>query len=496
MFAAHHVLWLEKLQEVADGKLKRLLGLMPPGSSKSLFTSVCFPTYYLGRFPGSKIIVTGYGSDLPKKFGRWARNIVSTDRYKRIFNCTISDESAAVDEWALTNGSEWYARGILAGITGQRADGIIWDDLIKGRDEADSKLIKDKTWDAYLNDLQTRRNSDDTFEIGINTRWSEDDPPGRILPQNYNGQTGWVKGQDSNDWYVVCLPAICEQEDDPLGRKIGDRLWPEHFSERHYAPFKLDARTWSSLFQQRPAPETGTFFEEKWIKLYGSNTLTSVPDRDTMHVYGASDYATTQGGGDYTVHIVVGVDQYHDIYVLDLWRKRVSSDKWVEAFCDLVEEWKPIGWAEEQGQIKAGVGPFLHRMLLDRRIYIARRTFPTKGSKEIRAQSIRGRMAQGKVYFPVDKPWFSDLKRELMLFPAGTHDDIVDALALIGQILDLMIRGEPKKKDKERQKLLSMELPVSGLADDARGNECSLTLEDLFLDNEKHEADPKNLRIW
>src|SRR5258706_5777122 len=168
IFGAHQVLWLEKLQEVADGKLKRLLGLMPPGSSKSLFTSVCFPTYFLGRNPGSKLIVTAYGSDLPKKFGRWARTIVLSDMYQRIFNCTLSDESGAVDEWALTNGSEWYAKGILAGITGQRADGIIWDDLVKGRDEADSKLVRDKTWDAYMNDLQTRRNSDETWEIGVN----------------------------------------------------------------------------------------------------------------------------------------------------------------------------------------------------------------------------------------------------------------------------------------------------------------------------------------
>ncbi len=459
---------------------------MPPGSSKSLFTSVCFPTYFLGRNPGSKLIVTAYGSDLPKKFGRWARTIVLSDMYQRIFNCTLSDESGAVDEWALTNGSEWYAKGILAGITGQRADGIIWDDLVKGRDEADSKLVRDKTWDAYMNDLQTRRNSDDTFEIGVNTRWHEDDPPGRILPQNYNGESGYIKGQDGNDWYVVCLPAICEREDDPLGRNIGDRLWPEHWSAKHFAPFMLDARTWSSLFQQRPAPETGSYFEAQWIKLYGEGTLTTVPDRDTMYVYGASDYATTSRGGDYTVHIVVGVDQYHDIYILDLWRQRATPDKWAESFCDLVEKWRPIGWAEETGQIKAAVGPFLHKMLLERQLYIARKPFPTKGDKSIRAQPIRGRMAQGKVYFPRDKPWFPELKRELLTFPAGTHDDMVDALGLIGQILDLMVRGEPKKKEKERQKILS-----------TNPDECTVSLQD-FWDLEEYGDDDekrKTLRI-
>ena len=79
----------------------------------------------------------------------------------------------------------------------------------------------------------------------------------------------------------------------------------------------------------------------------------------TLTIYGASDYAVTEDGGDYTVHIVVGIDPEWRMYVLDLWREQTSADQWIEAFCDLVLEWKPLGWAEEKGQIKAGVGPFL-----------------------------------------------------------------------------------------------------------------------------------------
>lgn len=466
---------------------------MPPGSAKSLFSSVCFPTYCLGRFPGSRVIVTNYGSDLPKTQGRAARTIVSSPLYQRVFGCTLSEESGAVDEWALTNGSEWFAKGIAAGITGRRADGVVWDDLIKNRQEADSKLMRDTTWNAYINDLMTRKKPR-AWEVGITTRWHEDDPAGRILPLNYNGESGPIKGRDGNDWYVVCLPAECEREDDPLGRKLGERLWPEYFHENFFAPFKLQPRTWSALYQQRPAPESGTYFEENWIKLYGDGTLTSVPDRDTMYVYGASDYATTEKGGDYTVHVVAGVDQYHDIYILDLWRQRTSSDKWAESFCDLVEKWRPMGWAEETGQIKAGVGPFLHRMMLDRGVGVARKDFPTRGDKSIRAQSIRGRMAMGKVYFPRDKIWFSDLRRELLTFPAGTNDDIVDALGLLGQCLDLFIKGEPKKKDKEVTKMLTMK-PCNDVTI-AKDGECTVTLEDIFNENERFADEHKTLRIW
>ncbi len=87
------------------------------------------------------------------------------------------------------------------------------------------------------------------------------------------------------------------------------------------------------------------------------------------------------------------------MYVLDLWRKQASSDAWIEAFCDLVSLWKPMMWAEEQGQIKAGVGPFLDRRQRERQAYVFRRVFPTRGDKAVRAQSIRGRMAlEGLIY--------------------------------------------------------------------------------------------------
>jgi predicted phage terminase large subunit-like protein len=446
------------------------MGLMPPGSAKSTYTSVVFPTHYLGRFLKRSIIVASYGSELPKKFGRRARSIVQQTNFRRIFDSTLSEESAAVDEWSLTNGSEWMAAGILTGITGNRADGIIWDDLIKGREQADSELVRNKTWDAYTDDLLTRKKPN-AFEIGIVTRWHEDDPAGRILPEDYNGESGWVKCRDGNDWYVVCLPAICERADDPIGRKVGERIWPEWFPEDHFETFKRQPRTWSSLYQQRPAPDTGDFFQGDWLKPWPNN---KAPARDALHIYGASDYAVSDGKGDYTVHLVVGVDHASRIFLLDLWRQQASSDKWIEAFCNLVEKWRPLGWAEETGQIKSGVGPFLEKRLRERKLYIARAKFPTKGDKSIRAQSIRGRMAMDGLYCPFHLSWFSEFKRELMTFPAGRNDDIVDALGLIGQVLDKMISGRKPGPAAEKPKVFSTN-PV----------DCTVTLTDMFEANEQ-----------
>lgn len=431
-FGKHQLLWLDCLQRVQDGEIHRLLGLMPPGSAKSTYTSIVFPVHTMARFPGTQIIVANYGAELPRRWGRKARSIVGQSAFRRIFDTQLSRESAAADEWALTNGSEYMGAGLLTGITGNRADGVIWDDLIKGREQADSSVIRQKTWEAYFDDLLTRKKPR-AFEIGITTRWHEDDVAGRILPEGYGGESGFIDCRDGNRWYVVCIPAEAERDDDVLGRRKGERIWPEWFDEHHFAPFRRNARTWAALYQQRPAPEEGDFFKASWLKV-----CEKLPARHALRIYGGSDYAVTAEGGDYTVHIVVGLDAEGRMYLLDLWRKRAASDQWVEAFCDLVRDFKPIGWAEEQGQIKSGVGPFLDKRMRERQVYVMRERFGTRGDKAVRAQSIRGRMALEGLYVPAGAPWLAELRSELLSFPAGRHDDQVDALGLVGQLLDRM----------------------------------------------------------
>jgi predicted phage terminase large subunit-like protein len=138
------------------------------------------------------------------------------------------------------------------------------------------------------------------------------------------------------------------------------------------------------------------------------------------------------------------------MYLLDLWRQQASSEIWVEAFCDLVKKWKPQGWAEENVQITAGIGPFLDRRQRERGAWCAREAFPTRGDKAQRAQSIRGRMALEGLYCQFNSPWFPEFRKELLSFPAGKHDDQVDALGLVGQLLDRMLLGvNPKRTIKK-----------------------------------------------
>ena len=271
--------------------------------------------------------------------------------------------------------------------------------------------------------------------VSHNTRWHEDDLAGRALQHD--------------DWRVVSLPAEAEY-DDPLGRKPGAFLWGDgdygYADQLRELKANTPARTWSALYQQRPAPEDGDYFKAEWLKPY-----TKAPPLDTLRVYGGSDYAVTADGGDYTVHAVVGIDPEGRMYLLDLWRRQASSDQWVEAFCDLVLQWKPMSWAEEQGQIKSGVGPFLERRQRERQAFVYRQPFPTRGDKAVRAQSMRGRMALDGLYVPINAPWYANFRSELLSFPAGKHDDQVDALGLVGQLLDQMMDGDAPKQPEPKQ---------------------------------------------
>lgn len=403
---------------------------MPPGSAKSTYSSVLFAAWLMQR-QTANVLAASHTTELAEKWGRRVRNLIS--EHHLVLGVDLAPDSQAAGRWSLANGAEYYAAGVGTGIAGFRAKFGLIDDPIRSRQDADSELIRDRIWDWYINDFRTRL-VPGAREILIQTRWNEDDLAGRCL--------------NHSKWHVISLPAIAEAND-PLGRKLGEPLWSD--GDYGYGLQLIDlqkntpARTWSALYQQRPAPDEGDYFKAEWFRSYDQP-----PALDTLHVYGASDYAVTADGGDYTTHVVVGVDPENRMYVLDLWRKQAASDVWVETFCDLVLKWKPIEWAEESGQIKSGVGPFLQRQMIERKAFVYRRQFPTRGDKSVRAQAIRGRMAMQGLYLPAHAPWVPEFQRELLTFPAGAHDDQVDALGLIGQLLDHVNPGRVPKDNKPK----------------------------------------------
>ena len=249
---------------VPDG----IMFFFSPGSAKSTYASVIAPTYVMGRFPGTDVIGTSYGSELAKRFGRRVRSICRSDKYAAQWDTQLTGDNQAVDAWSLMNGSTYRAVGILGGVTGNRADLLIIDDPIAGREEAESEIIREKTNAAMKDDLFTRLKPGGKVLL-IQTRWHEDDPAGHLLGEKWEGQSGLWRGTDGRWWLVFCCPLICDALDDPLNRRLGERMWPQWFTDRYVELARaMGERAWNSLYQQKPAASEGIILLRKYWKCW------------------------------------------------------------------------------------------------------------------------------------------------------------------------------------------------------------------------------------
>lgn len=433
--AKHQIFMAEKLERVMNTPNSRLIIKTAPGHAKSTYASILAPTYFLGRFPRKNIIMTTHTQEFSDRWGRKCRGIIQEPSYQYIFNTGLSKESSAASRFDLENGSSYFGSGILGNFTGLRGDLIIGDDWYRGIEDADSEVIRQKIWDAWIWDLRTRLKPDGSI-ILIGTPWHEDDHFGRIMVS-----------KDKDKWEIIELPALAK-ENDVLGRGIGAPLWPDYITLEMLHDIRdsldiQDIRMWNSLYQVSPTIEDGNYLRKEWEQY-----VTYLPPH--LDYYGASDYAVTDGKGDFTVHIIIGHDpKTDDIYIVDVWRKQSVSDVWVSAFFDLVKKYKPLVWAEESGQIIKTLDPYIKKeMKSPEQRYVLRHQFTSSTEKTARARSFQAYMAAGKVYILKDI-WVEDLVKEMRSFPSGKNDDQVDALGLIGRMLNEMI----KKVEKHEQKI-------------------------------------------
>jgi predicted phage terminase large subunit-like protein len=428
--APHHLLLIAELEALIGGEEDLLLIEQPPGSAKSTYVNYLFPAWYLARAIDADVLTASHSSELAERWGRKTRNLVG--EAGPLLGVSLSSDSTAANRWATVGGGEYYAVGVGVGILGFRAVLGIIDDPFGSREDAESKRIRDRVWDWYINDFSSRLRPG-AKRVIMHQRFHEDDLAGRIVKQM----------EDIGKPYrrLKIRAESLGPDDDPLGRPAGVMLWDEpngydygRFLRDRKAETAGDPRTWSALYQQEPVPDTGNYFKREWLI-----PVDVVPPKESLRLYGGSDYAVTGGGGDYTVHVVIGLDTNGDPWLVDLWRKQAASDEWVAALCDLVLKWKPMGWASEKGQITAGIGPFLSRTMNERRAYVAQETFPTRGDKAVRAQSFRAYIASRGLRYLASSVWRTEFESEILRFPAGVHDDITDSLGLCFQLIDKMI---------------------------------------------------------
>jgi len=434
--AKHHKILCNALDKVLSGDIRNLMVFMPPGSAKSTYGTVRFPPYYLGRTNKKSILCCSYNEKLATSFGRKVRNLVNTKKCNNVFpDLTLTQDQKAKGEWETTSGSFYLATGVGGGVTGRRGDIGFIDDPVKGRKEADSPTVKQDTWDWYINDFLTRLKPG-ASQIIIQTRWSEDDLSGRILPDGWSGESGDIKCKDGKLWTVICISAECVKgKNDPLKRKPGELFWLEWFNKQYWAETKetankSDSRTWNSLYQQNPASETGTFFKREWFNRY------NIGDRPKhLTKFGAADYAVTDGGGDFTEQGVCGLDCNSDLYIIDWISCQSESDVWVDDVINLHKKYNLYMFGAEKGQIRRAIAPWLNRRQSEENTYFDIEEMPHIGDKAANARSFQAMAKVGKVYIPMTK-WGNDLVDQLVKFPSGAFDDKVDVCGIMGRLID------------------------------------------------------------
>lgn len=391
--------------------ISRLIIEVPPRYGKTLTTSRLFPAWAIGRNPDIRVMLVSYGASLARKNSRLTRNFIKSPYYRGVFpDIELATDSASMDAWDIAGfegGCD--AMGIDGAATGKGSHILILDDLVKNRAEAESQVMREKTWDAFTGDLYNRLEPHGVI-VMMFTRWHTDDPVGRALQM-----------ADEN-WVRLRLPAFAE-ENDPLGREIGQALWPERYDETVLTKIRaaIGEYNFSSQYQQSPMPSKAGLFDIGKIEIIGN----APANLEIVRFYDLA--ATAKKHSDYTAGVKLGIDKQENIYILHVYRAQkvpthVHEDIWQNATLDGREV--PIRLeAEKQGIVQ------LDYILTDRRFrgYILDAKAPI-GDKYARATPIAGRVNAGKV-FMVEGEWNRAFLDELSVFPMGEHDDQVDALS-------------------------------------------------------------------
>jgi predicted phage terminase large subunit-like protein len=415
-------------QDVAAGKSPRLMILMPPRHGKSQIASKLFPAWTLGHYNYFELIACSYNVSLALEFSREVRDVVRSDRYSVLFPSTeINPEAQAAEAWRLLSatgvGSGGYvAAGIGGPITGKGAHILIIDDPVKNAEEAESAEMRQKIWDWYRSTAYTRLAPGGGVLV-IQTCWHDDDLAGRL-------QEEMKQDPEADQFEIVKYPAIAIEDEEY--RMAGEALHPERYDSGALAKIKrtIGLRYWAALYQQDPVPDEGAYFtKEMFVR------RPAPADRNSLHIYQAWDFAISEKKqNDWNVGVTVGLDYNDVMHVLEVVRfKTKDAGRIIDEMLDMHERWSSPGVQQvgvEDGQIWRAMNALLKKRMTERRVY------PNFGDpqkpltdKMVRARPLQGRMQHGKVTFPRAAPWLEALEKEMLRFPAGVHDDQVDALA-------------------------------------------------------------------
>jgi predicted phage terminase large subunit-like protein len=409
----HHKIMAQAFEKISRGELKRLIINMPPRHTKSEFASYLLPAWFLGQYPGKKVIQTAHTAELSVGFGRKVRNLVDSEDFKSVFpKLQLRADSKAAGRWSTNDGGEYFAIGVGGAVTGKGADLLIIDDPHSEQEgQSGDPSVFDRTYDWYTSGPRQRLQPGGAIVI-VMTRWHMRDLTGKIIKSS-------SQRAGTDEWEVIEFPAIMPS---------GKALWPEFWSiaELEALRNELPSSKWNAQYQQNPTSEEGALVKREWWQVWERDQpppcefIIQSWDTAFLKTQRADFSACTTWGVFYTPDDE-GVTK-PNIILLDAYKERLEFPELKKKAYELWSEIQPDAFIVEA---KAAGMPLIFE-LRAMGIPVAEYT-PSRGNDKIaRVNAVADLFASGVVWAPQTR-FAEEVVEEFAAFPAGEHDDLVDS---------------------------------------------------------------------
>ena len=441
----HHAVMAKKFEEIAAGKVKRLIINMPPRHTKSEFASYLLPAWFLGKYPGKKIIQCSNTAELAVGFGRKVRNLVDGEAFAKVFpNVALRQDSKAAGRWSTNANGEYFAIGVGGTVTGKGADLLIIDDPHSEQEAAlaaSDPSIYDKVTEWFTSGPRQRLQPGGSIVI-VMTRWGKRDLTGQVLKA--------AAQRGGEEWEVIEFPAIL-----PSGKP----LWPEFwsFDELDALRNELPNQKWQAQYQQSPTSESSAIVKREWWKVWEEDD----PPYCEFTLMAWDTAFEKSNRADYSACTIWGVFYHPDdtgkenanLILLDAFRDRVEFPELKKMVIENYREWEPDSVIIEK---KASGAPLIYEL---RSMGIPVQEFtPVRGNDKItRLNAVSDLFASGRIWAP-SRQWAEEVIDEVASFPSGEHDDYVDTVSLAlmrfrkgGYVRTLLDEDDEKPTFRRRQ---------------------------------------------
>ena len=415
----HHKKMAKAFDDIASGKLKRLIINMPPRHTKSEFASHLFPAYLLGKNPKLKIIEAPHTADLAINFGRKVRDLIDSEEYHELFPETeLKADSRSAGKWLTNKGGEYYAAGIGGALAGRGADLFIIDDPHSEQDAMSDKAMEE-AYEWFMAGPRQRLQPGGAIVI-VMTRWSKKDLTGRLIKK-------MTQDQGADQWQVIEFPAILPS---------GNSLWKEFWKLEELESIKasVSPSKWAAQYMQRPTGEGISIIPKEWFMVWENEKPPKceylIQSYDTAFLKSErADYTAITTWGVWYPEGKIGEEMYTGndahLILIDCIKERFDFPELKAEALRLYDFWQPDTVIIEA---KASGLPLVQEL---RRVGIPVNTFsPGKGQDKIaRLNSVSPIFQDGRVWVAENR-WGEELIEEVSDFPNGENDDLVDATTL------------------------------------------------------------------